>query len=444
MKQENKLTRFDTPDTLLVVSLYPKKGETYSAGTTGVASYTKNLVTAMQRPVVVLADTHNGEPKSYREKNTLVVHCFTPGKISMWAELIKQISQFKQAKTVLIQFDFSMYGSMITSALLIPFVGVLKALGYQVSVVSHHVVTDVRKLRGHLGLSNSWFDWVKALFFTLAFKAFYFALSFVTESIIVLEEMLQQMLQKRLPANKVVAIPHAVDTSLKPRSKALARQKLGLGQKEQVVLFFGFVNWFKGADLFASFFESVDIINGRPARFIIAGGESVTLKQKAYYQKYYQGVLDTIDQSHRVEMTGYVPQSKIADYFAAADLVVFPYRTFMCASGVMSLTFSYQKPFIISESLSSLLDDPDFKTACKAVGLKSSDVTFKLTKHDAIKVTEKVLHNGLKPKLRKLCSALRQARSFEKNARHYEQTLFGKQSAKQKSVLPGTSQIAYA
>jgi len=438
---KNKLAQFDTPDTLLVVSLYPKKGETYSSGTTGVASYTKNLVTAMNRKVVVLADTQSKQTSSYQEKNTLVLRCFQPNTFTMWLSLLKQLLLFKQAKTVLVQFDFSMYGSMIISALLLPFLALLNILGFKVSVVSHHVVTDVKTLKGHLGIGNSWFDSIKSWLFNVAFRTFYFVLSLVTHAIIVLEDTLKSNIKNYTNNAKVVAIPHAVDTSLTPISKKEARKKLHISEKENVVIFFGFVNWFKGADLFASMYQSVDMLDGKPARFILAGGESVTLKEKAYYQHYYQDILTTIDNSHRVEITGYVPQNKIAQYFAAADLIVFPYRTFMCASGVLSLAFSYQKPFIVSEALTSMLEESDFKVAFKASKLKANQITFRLTTHSAVAVTEKVLNNGLKKKLTNVGSLMRQFRSFENNATLYEQTLFA-YSTTNKSA-ENTSEYAY-
>ena len=89
-------------------------------------------------------------------------------------------------------------------------------------------------------------------------------------------------------------------------------------------------------------------------------------------------------------------QDQIANYFAAADLVVLPYRAFMCASGVMSLVFSYTKPFIISEQLTPMLASSDFQQALDKTGLKAKDISFTLDNKSLLAVTEKVLENGFK------------------------------------------------
>lgn len=420
---KKQLTTFDTPETLLVVSLYPKKGETYSSGTTGVASYTKNLVTSMNRPVVVLANVLD-KSSVYTEKNTLVTRCFDPNQPQMWRQLFATIRQFKHTKHILIQFDFSMYGSMATSGLVLPFLALLKLKGYGVSVVSHHVVTNAHRLSGHLGLNTSLIGQLIASGYSFFFQLFYLLLGLTSKQVIVLEETLKKNISGLIPNRKVIAIPHAVDTSLKTPSKAIARKKLGFTKDEQVVIFFGFANWFKGADLFAQFFQKTSKLLGKKTRFIIAGGESVTLKEKPYYQQYFEHMLNTIYHSKAVSITGYVPQEAIKDYFAAADLVVFPYRYYMCASGVLSLVFSHAKPFIISNELAPMFKSNDIAAAFKTHDIKPSDIQFDLTKEDCLKVTKKVLRNGLKKKMNQVGKTIRSQRSFIRNAELYEAAIF--------------------
>jgi len=418
---------FDTPDTLVVVSLYPKKGETYSAGTTGVASYTKNLVTNMNRPVIVLADILT-KPEVYQENNTLVLRCFDHNDPQLWMQLFKTIRQFKHPKQILLQFDFSMYGSMITSGLITAFLSLLKLFGYKPSVVSHHVVTHTQQLKGHLGLNNSIVDGIKSRLYDAIFQLFYILLGLATHKVILLEETLKHKLTHLIPAHKLVAIPHAVDTSLKTVSKRQARRRLNIPQDEQIVMFFGFANWFKGADLFADYFQNTSKILGKKTRFIIAGGESSTLNDKPYYQQFFDKILHTIYNSKAVSITGYVPQKQIKDYFAAADLVVFPYRYYMCASGVLSLVFSYNKPFIISSALKEMFASDDLAKAFANCELKPTDIQFDLTQKDCLRATKKVLRNGLKQKIRSVGTIMKTERSFANNAKLYEAALFNTQA----------------
>lgn len=428
---KNQLAKYNTPDTVAVVSLYPKRGEIYSAGASGVASYTKNVVREMGQKVVVIGDRLNGKA-IYEEANSLVTRVWQANHPKMWLEVLSVLRQLTQVKSLLIHFDFSMYGGMVTSGLMLPFLGLTRLLGFAPTVVSHHVIRDVRKLSGQVGLGEGIKSAVKAKLYNLAFKSFYWLLGKVASKVVVLEEPLQARLTGIIPADKLVVIPHAVDKDLVSPSKAVARKRLGYAQDEQVVMFFGYVNWFKGADFFARAVKDITQLNGKKVRFVMAGGKSPTMKDKGFYQNFYARVTKAVETSKSLELTGYVPQEKIADYFAACDLVVFPYREFMCASGVMSLVFSYQKPFIVSNKLLPMLSAPDFTRGLRQVGLRAMDMTFVMTKRSLVEVMERVLENGLKAKMRSLTRIMRDKRDFTTTANLYTTAL---QTADKPSLL---------
>jgi len=153
---------------------------------------------------------------------------------------------------------------------------------------------------------------------------------------------------------------------------------------------------------------------------LIAGGESPTMKGKRFYQKYFNQVLKTVSDSPVVNMTGYIPQEDIRKYFSAADLIVFPYRHFMTASGVMSLALSYGKPFIVSHELSQMFDSPDFKKTLTEVGLKKSDIVFNLSKYSCLHTAENVLRNGIKRKMARLALIEREKRDYSLTAKAYD------------------------
>lgn len=432
MKLTNRcLAQFNQPATLAVISPYPKRGEVYSAGVTGVASYSKNVVKNLTGPVLVIANQlphrhqkTTSKPVFYQEGSALIGRVWQPNTIDLWRQIITTLRQFPQLKKVLIHFDFAMYGNPLVTSLVIPFLWLLKFYGYQVSLVAHHVVLDVDKLTGHLGLSQSWFDQKLAKIYSKIFRLFFRLLGLSVTQIIVLEKILQKRLATLINPHKIVTIPHAVDDSLSGPTKAAARKILGIKANEQVVLFFGFVNWFKGADFFVDTFKDVTKLLCKPARFIIAGGKSPTMSGKPYYDKYFAQLTQTIDQSAKVELTGYIPQQKIALYFAACDLVVFPYRDFMCASGVMSLTFSYAKPFIVSTELATVLNEADYRQALAQVGLKKDDLIFKLTPTDLLNQATNVLADGIKPKTVAFTRLIRSSRAFSQTAHRYAQAIF--------------------
>lgn len=430
------IQKFNQPDTLAMITLYPKKGETYSEGTTGVASYAKNLVTRLSRNVVVLCD-YALQPNIYREQNTFVMRVFKNGHWHMWLEIFKALRNILAVKKVLLQLDFAMYGGFFNIGLSLPFLALLKLFGYESSVIMHHVVVDIAKLSGHVGLGRGSSDKLKIYLYNAAFAVFYTLLGLTTKSIIVLEEGLKQRLHRYINPHKVVVLPHAVDASLTAPNRLRARKKLGVKSDELMVLFFGFVNWFKGADFFVNSFAGKRTLNGKKVKFILAGGESATQKNRKAYQRYFQQVSASISHAKNIHLTGYVPQRQIGRYFSAADLVVFPYRDFMCASGVLSLTFSYGKPFVASTAFAKMFEGNDFKNSLKAVGLDNEEIVFPLKRKACVATVEKVLANGAKAKLVSLAELMRERRSFSNTANQLDDILFAPSSVVQKSLAFG-------
>lgn len=434
------LARFDTPETLLVVSPYPKKGETYSAGISGIASYTKNMIGSIRRPIVVFAHYKN-KPSFYVEDHVLVVRCFKLDTHQQWKQIYQQIENFKQAQHLLIQFDFSLYGNILNSTSIIPFLALAKRAGKKIHFTFHSVVDDIRNLSGHVGLNNSFTDKIKAKILNQSFKAFYLSIGLLSDQVIVLENPLKKRLSAFIKGKKITTVNHPVDTQLKKMTKAQARKKLGITNKEQVVLSFGYINWFKGTDFFVKTFQNTKQLLNKPTRFIIAGGQSATLKNQSYYQEYFTKTEYLAHQCPQIEITGYIPQENIATYFAAADLVVFPYRYFMCASGVLSLAFSYQKPFIISESLAPMMLDPDFKQAFNQVDLNTDDVFFDLNSPSLKKITAKVLENGIKKKMVKITKIMSEKRDYVQLSQVLENKIFALTS---RQIAPIKRLLQYA
>lgn len=403
-----------------MVSLYPQKGELYSRGTSGAASYTKNVVTNLNKSTVVLAD-YKKNPTVYEEDGILVKRCFKKASPIMWLQVLKEIAKFDKINKVVVQFDFGMYGSLLTAATIIPFLFLNKLMGKKTFVTSHHVITDVFKIRGHVGLGDGKRANLKGNLYNFLFRSFYRLLSLGSKKIIVLEEPLKQMLSQIIPENKIEVVSHGVDTNLQPINKKLARKKLNLNQDNFIIMFFGYVNWFKGSDFFAETFKNTEKILNKKVSTIIAGGESPTMKNKGFYQKYFIKVTKTVADSPVVNMTGYVAQKDLVNYFSAADLVVFPYRHFMTASGVMSLTLSYGKPFIFSNGLGEMFESSDFKKAMSEIGLRKTDISFRLSKRSCLRCAENVLLNGLKAKMSQLARIEREKRNYQNTAYLYKQ-----------------------
>lgn len=416
---KSNIETYNSQDSVALISLYPKKGEVYSLDISGIASYAKNTVTSLPRKAVVLCQ-YIGKPETYEENNALVVRCFKKNSFHLWAKILRTLRKFGLVKNVLIEFDFALYGNVFTSSLFLPFLLILKLLGYKTFVVSHSVVTDVFALSGHLGLKNNIFSKIKGFFLNKIFHLFYFILGLLAHKVIVNEQTLKERLNKYVKEERIVVIPHGVDCTLPIISQNKAKQKLGINENEQVVLFFGFINWFKGADFFVDTYSNLKSLAGRKVRFIIAGGKSATMKGARHYQKYYDEVIHKIKNAHNIEVTGFVAQNDIGLYFSAADLVVFPYRHFMSASGVLSLTFSYKKPFIVSKELADIFPKEDLSS----VGLTRDKIAFSLDPKSCVKLSETVLSNGVKEKMLRLAEIMQIKRNWRETSHLYNKTLF--------------------
>lgn len=421
--KQNLINKYNHSQNLIVISSYPQKGEIYSGKVGGIASFAKNTVRYLPRMVVVIAEYFD-EPEIYEEENSLVIRCFRRNDSFMWLEIMKTLFQFRTIRNILLQYDFALYGDTLTSCLVVPFLTILKLIGYRAFFVMHSVILDVFQLSGHLGLKNTTRDKIKGIFLNKIFHFFYLIIGFLAERVITTDEVLNRELSRYISSKKLLAIEHGVDTELAQVGKEYARRKLRIKKGEQMILFFGFVNWFKGADIYVSYFKNIQKLLDKKARFVIAGGESATLSKKDYYQEFYAEVKSEVERSSNIEITGFVPQEKIPLYFSACDLVVFPYRSFTSASGVLSLVLSYKKPFIVSSNIEGMLEAPDMKAGSGITYLRKNELVFDLSKESCLVLTEKVLQNGVKKKMVNFAQIIREKRDWKKTAVLYEQAIF--------------------
>ena len=117
-----------------------------------------------------------------------------------------------------------------------------------------------------------------------------------------------------------------------------ARQKLGLGEQGQVLLFFGFVREYKGLKhLIAALPEITRRLPG--AHLLIVGD----------FGKDKQEYLDLIAQNKAEQFLsiydGYIPDQEVEQYFAASDLVVLPYES-ATQSGIVQIAYGFERPVV--------------------------------------------------------------------------------------------------
>ncbi len=123
-------------------------------------------------------------------------------------------------------------------------------------------------------------------------------------------------------------------------SKEEACIKLGLNEKINYVLFFGFIRQYKGLDLLLDAFAD-ERFSGLPVKLIVAG---------EFYEdsKAYLDQIEQLKLSDKVELhTVFIPDSEVKNYFSVADLVAQPYRT-ATQSGVSQIAYHFEKPMLVT------------------------------------------------------------------------------------------------
>lgn len=440
----NKLVKsFNQPDSFLVISSYPEKGIKYSGKVCAVGGFAKNTIDGLnsyfakigrQRKIVVLTLIVDKE-EIYKEDGVLVWRIFKRNDPFSYLKLWQVIYQFNQVKDILVEFEFASFGDIKTTALFPLTLFGLRVARKNIALVLHQVISDLKNLTGHLGWEKMG---LKIKLFNFGLKAFYWALVFSSQKVIVLEETLKERLVGMVGTRKkVVIIPHGVDRNLNIISKEKARIKLGLRKDEPIILYFGYLTWYKGVDfLVKTFIENEIKVKGKRVRLIIAGGESVTQKIKPYYQKFVKKVYALVKKSKMIRITGFVEEKELPLYFAAADLIVLPYRIFMSSSGPLSLCLGFSKPFIMSQALKSYLFSKDFAICLSENGLKKGDILFSLQNQALAKKIEPAFKN--RSKLANFSADLAKKRDFNVLAASYSELI---ESIRSKSAFTPLKQV---
>jgi glycosyltransferase involved in cell wall biosynthesis len=120
--------------------------------------------------------------------------------------------------------------------------------------------------------------------------------------------------------------------------KSTAKKKLGLEHEYKYMLFFGFIRDYKGLDILLQAMDH-EYIKSNKIKLLVAG-EFYT-DSKPYFELIEKhGLGDVVIMSN-----DFIPDSKVALYFNACDVVVQPYKD-ATQSGVTQIAYHFEKPII--------------------------------------------------------------------------------------------------
>ncbi|RPI71365.1 MAG: glycosyltransferase [Ignavibacteriales bacterium] len=153
----------------------------------------------------------------------------------------------------------------------------------------------------------------------------------------IVEEDLKSISGKRkihraeLPPFDLYNIPEEKDIILE-------RNKIGFGEKDKVLLFFGYVRKYKGLDLLIK--AMPEVISSNPDVKLLIVGE--------FYDdpsSYLQIIKELKLEKYIKVINRFVKNEEVGLYYSLADLVILPYRS-ATQSAVLNVSYSFLKPVI--------------------------------------------------------------------------------------------------
>lgn len=350
-----------------VIASYPEKNTVHSEKTVGGASYIKTLLNALKKAfteieIQIFAE-YFSKPAQYSEEGITVKRFWKRGSIISILKLIGELMQSKSTKIVL-SLEIFMFGSGFHTFIALLGFLLLKLQGKQIVILMHQVMENFRNIEKN-NLKASILNGFKNILYKYILA--------ISDIVIVFEQQLKDQLDSK--NSKIVVIPHFVP-QLNPLDKTEARKKLDLDVNAWYVLCFGYIAPYKGSDWIVENWNSAG-----KEKLIMAGGPNPNHVNNPSYSKYVQHVSDMAKQKGIVT-TGFIDEKDIPLYFASADAVILPYKTFMSSSGPLSFAFAYEKPVILSEPLRSYLKTTDLSECMKRSDLNESDFIFEFSKED--------------------------------------------------------------
>lgn len=409
---------------LIVISSYPPFGSTHHHQVVGVATYTKNTLKALsqsyspeERPkITVLAEVLSESESQYEEDGITVKRVWRRKSLTSFWQLFKAIRKTK-TKDVVFELELAMFGGIIHLLPLPLFLLYLKFTGRKTTIVAHQIITSVADVHGQLNLPEKGF---KPTLLTFLLRLFYRIILLFSSQVIVFDEYLKGQLGKFGSPEKIVVIPHGIETFTDLPTQKEAKTKLNLPQDRPILLYFGFLAWYKGTDILLDAYAKLPEKN-RPV-LVIAGGPNPNHTDKKFYQDYIESLTKKAESEGAI-ITGFVPEELIPYYFAASDVCILPYRTFMSSSGPLSFVFAAHKPFLLSHRLKPVFATEDIAAIIRELGISEDELTFTTQTDLEEKITELLSNTSLQKNVSELDLRLVNSRKWSEIGKRYRDAL---------------------
>lgn len=296
----------------------------------GHTHYTDALIAGMRthRPERHFVAAELGSDPRESEEITCVP-CFS--RKTDFAEPIFSTARSLQADVVIFQYTDDLFGH---DGRIVDLLHRLREAGIA-TVVNSHSIYPQRWRRGYQPGGNA-----AALDLALAREA--------SAMMVHSERMRRDLLERGVPAAKIVVIPHG-SRPMEQRDPAESRRALGLPELSRVVLFFGFIWPGKGLGFLLQAFAR--LARRIPdALLYIAGYTRLRVFYTRIYMAGFQARIHQLGIADRTRQWGsYVPDDMVPTIYSAADVVAMPYRQdYSSVSGVVHQTAGIGKLMLCS------------------------------------------------------------------------------------------------
>lgn len=194
------------------------------------------------------------------------------------------------------------------------------------------------------------------------------------------DHMKQDLIQEfGISDNVVSVIPFGINNSVPNTSvtPSEARQRLGIRNHEQTILFFGAIRPYKGLEYLVDAF--LRLAAQRPEYRLIVAGEPRRGDEK-YLEQILQRIDSDVNGSRIIKRLHYISDDDTELYFKAADVAVLPYTTIF-QSGVLFLAYNFGLPVIASDVGSFRDDIVDGETGYLCRACDPDDLAISIVKY---------------------------------------------------------------
>lgn len=320
-----------------------------SAAKSSIAYYSQTILDPLRGSrdeFVIFADGDDefpvGTTQTYAP-NVTIRRCWKFGYFSPFQILAAVLRD--PVEVLHLEYDVYLYGGVV-AALLLPFaLKLLRLRGTQIVTTLHGVVSQRVVTREML--RENGFVLPYSRIGRAGFSTIYRLFDWATDRIIVLEVELAGILETDygVPPQKVYVCPHPLMHEHVRPDPQQARRRCGIADGK-VALFFGYASYYKGLELLMDAFTQARRRLPDLALHVIAGRHP-RLRGNPRYEAFYAALRAHAARAG-AHMHDFVPEPQLADFLAAADVVVLPYTAAYGASGALNAVVAARTPVLVS------------------------------------------------------------------------------------------------